>query len=342
MQGHERNGRGMVVTCTTCRALVVLVCVLLVTALAAEAQQAGKVFQVGYLGNSTPSLESALVEGFRQGLREKGYREGQNIVLHYRWAEGRIEAMPSLAAELVRLKVDVIVTSGTQAGLAAKRATTTIPIVLAAAGDAVGAGLVPSLARPGGNVTGLSTLLQELEGKRLEVLREIVPKANRVAVLMNPANPFTALAYKEMRTAAETLRITLQPAEVRVAEDFERVFAAIRKANPDALVVIADRPVLFSHRAQIVSFAAQQRLPAMYPYREFVEEGGLVVYGPNFVEMFRRAATYVDKILKGAKPADLPMEQSTSFEMVINLKTAKALGLTIPETLLATADEVIQ
>jgi putative tryptophan/tyrosine transport system substrate-binding protein len=201
---------------------------------------------------------------------------------------------------------------------------------------------VSSLARPGGNVTGLSTLYPDLEGKRLEVLREIVPRANRIAVLMNPANPFTALAWKETRIAAEALHITLQPAEVRVAEDFERVFAAIAKANPDALVVIADRPFLISHRARIVSFAAQHRLPAMYPYREFVEEGGLVVYGPNFVEMFRRAATYVDKILKGAKPADLPVEQPTKFELVINLKTAKALGLTIPRSLLSVADQVIQ
>jgi putative ABC transport system substrate-binding protein len=310
--------------------------------LTADAQQAGKVFQVGYLGNSTPALESALVDGFRRGLRENGYVEGQNIVLHYRWAEGRIDAMPGLAAELVRNKVDVIVTSGTPGGLAAKSATMTIPIVLAAAGDAVGAGLVSSLARPGGNVTGLSTLYPDLEGKRLEVLREIVPKANRVAVLMNPANPFTALAWKETRSAAVGLRMTLLPAEVRAAEDFERVFAAIVKANPDALVVIADRPFLISHRARIVSFAAQRRLPAMYPYREFVEEGGLVVYGPNFVEMFRRAATYVDKILRGAQPADLPVEQPSKFELVINLRTAKALGLTIPRSLLSVADQVIQ
>jgi putative ABC transport system substrate-binding protein len=322
--------------------LAALTLSLLAAPLAPAAQPAAKVFQIGYLGNSTPSLEFALVDGFRRGLREKGYVEGQNSVLHYRWAEGRADAMPSLAADLVRLKVDVIVTSGTPAGLAVKRATTTIPIVLAAAGDAVAAGLVPSLARPGGNITGLSTLYADLEGKRLEVLREIVPKANRIAVLMNPANPFTALAYKEMRTAAGALHITLQPAEVRVAEDFERVFAAIARAHPDALVVIADRPFLISHRARIVSFAAQHRLPAMYPYREFVEEGGLVVYGPNFVEMFRRAAAYVDKILKGAKPADLPMEQSTSFELVINLKTAKALGLTMPRSLLTLADEVIQ
>ncbi len=304
-------------------------------------QPAGKVFQIGYLGNSTPSLESALVEGFRQGLRENGYLEGQNIVLHYRWAEGRIEPLPRLAAELVRLKVDVIVTSGTPAGLAAKRATTTIPVVLASTGDPIGAGLVSSLARPGGNITGLSPLYPELEGKRLQLLKEIVPRLNRAAVLMNPANPFTALAWKETRTAAEALRITLLPAEARVADDFERVFAAITKAKPDAMVVIADR-LLLSHRARIVSFAAQHRLPAIYSFREFVEEGGLAVFGPNYVEMFRRAATYVDKILKGTKPADLPVERPMTFELLINLKTARALGLTIPQSVLIRAGEVIQ
>ncbi len=314
---------------------------LLLSPLPAEAQQPGKVFQIGYLGNSTPSLESALVEGFRQGLREHSYVEGQNIILHFRWAEGRIEPLPNLAAELVRLKVDVIVTSGTPAGLAAKRATATIPIVLASAGDAVGAGLVSSLARPGGNVTGLSVLYPELEGKRLEILREIVPRASRIAVLMNPTNPFTAPAWKGTRTAAEALRITLQPAEVRVADDFEGVFAAITKAKPDALIVLADR-VLISHRARIVRFAAQRRLPAIYPFREFVEEGGLVTFGPNFVEMFRRAATYVDKILKGAKPADLPVERPTKFELVVNLTTAKALGLEIPQSIIIRTDEVIR
>ncbi len=322
--------------------IVTLALSVLLAPLAADAQQPGKVFQIGYLGNSTPSLESALVEGFRRGLHEHGYVEGQNIILHYRWAEGRIEPLSSLAAELVQLKVDVIVTSGTPAGLAAKRATTTIPIVVADVGDAIGAGLVLSLARPGGNVTGLSGLTPELEGKRLELLKETVPQLSRIAVLMNPANPFTPLAWKETQTAARALRITLQPAEVRVVDDFERVFAAIRKAKPDAMVVIADRPFLISHRARIVSFAAQQRLPTIYSFREFVEEGGLIVYGPSFVEMFRRAATYVDKILKGAKPADLPVEQPTKFELVINLKTAKALGLTIPQSVLIRADEVIQ
>ncbi len=309
---------------------------------AAEAQKAGKVHQIGYLGNSSPSMEPGLLEGFRQGLREHGYVDGQNIVIHYRWAEGRIDLFPGLAVELVRLKMDVIVTSGTPATLAAKQATMTIPIVMAASGDAVGAGLVQSLARPGGNVTGMSTLYPEMEGKRLQILRELVPRASRVAVLMNPGNPFTAVAWKETRAAGEAARITLLPAEVRTVDQFEAAFAAIAKAKPDALIVVADRPFLFSNRARIVGFAAQQRLPSIYPFREFVDEGGLAAFGANYVEMFRRAAIYVDKILKGAKPADLPLEQPTKVELIINLKTAKMLGLKVPQPLLLRADELIQ
>jgi len=308
----------------------------------AHGQKAGKVRQIGYLGNSSPSMESALLEGFRQGLREHGYVEGQSIVVHYRWAEGKIDLLPGLAVELVRLKVDLIVTSGTPATLAAKQATTTIPIVMAASGDAVGSGLVASLARPGGNVTGMSTVYPEMEGKRLEILRELVPRVTRVAVLMNPSNPFTALAWKETRAAAETARVTVLPAEVRAADQFEAAFAAIAKGKPDALIVIADRPFLISHRARIVAFAAQQRLPSMYPYREFVDEGGLAAFGANYVEMFRRSAIYVDKILKGAKPADLPVEQPTKVELIINLKTAQTLGLKVPPPLLLRADALIQ
>jgi putative ABC transport system substrate-binding protein len=307
--------------------------------LAAGAQQAGNVFQIGYLGNSTPSIEASLVEAFRQGLRENGYVEGKDVVVHYRWADGRIDTFPVLAAELVRLKVDVIVASGTPGSLAAQRATKTIPIVVAAVGDAVGVGLVPSLARPGGNVTGLSALTSELEG--LQVLRELVPKVGRLSVLMNPANPFTALAWKETQVAGAKLGLMLHPAEVRTVDAFEGVFAAIVKTRPDALVVIADR-LLLSNRNRIVAFAAQHRVPAMYPFREFVDEGGLVVYGPNFADMFRRAGRYIDRILKGTNPGDLPMEQPTKFELVINMRTAKALGLTIPPSLLLRADEVIQ
>jgi putative ABC transport system substrate-binding protein len=250
--------------------------------------------------------------------------------------------LPSLAAQLVQLKVDVIVTAGTPGGLAAKSATTTIPIVLAALGDAVGAGLVSSLAHPGGNVTGLSALSPEVEGKRLQLLKEMLPRLSRVAVLMNPANPVTPLIWKQTQAAAMSARVTVQAVEVRAADAFERAFALITKAKPDAMIVIADRPFLISHRARIVSFAARSRLPAVYTFREFVQEGGLAVYGPNFPDMFRRAATYVDKILKGANPANLPVEQPTKFELVINLKTAKALGLTIPPSLLGRADEVIQ
>jgi putative ABC transport system substrate-binding protein len=316
--------------------------VLLAAPLAAEAQPAGKIFQIGYLGNSTPSVEATLIEAFRQGLRENGYVEGKNVVVHYRWAEGRIETFPALAAELVRLKVDVIVASGTPASLAAQQATKTIPIVVAAVGDAVKVGLVPSLARPGGNVTGLSTLYPDLEGKRLEMLRELVPKARRVSVLMNPANPFTAVAWKETQAAGARLRLTLLPAEVKTVDGFEGVFADIVKTKPDALVVIADRPFLISNRKRIVAFAAQHRLPAMYPFREFVDEGGLIVYAPNFADMFRRAGRYIDRILKGTNPGDMPMEQPTRFELVINGKSAKALGLTIPPSLLQRADEVIE
>ena len=310
--------------------------------LTATAQPTGKVFQIGYLGNSTPSVEAAHVEGFRQGLSENGYVECKNVVVHYRWADGRIDSFPVLAAELVRLKVDVIVASGTPGTLAAQRATKTIPIVVAAVGDAVAVGLVPSLARPGGNVTGLSALNPDLEGKRLELLTELVPKVQRVSVLMNPANPFTAVAWKEAQAAGPKLGLTLHPADVRTVEAFEGVFAAIVKTRPEALLVIADRPFLISNRKRIVAFAAQHRLPAMYPFREFVDEGGLVVYGPNFADLFRRTGRYIDRILKGTNPGDLPMEQPTRFELVINAKTAKTLGLTIPPSLMLRADRVIE
>ncbi len=309
--------------------------------LAATAQPTGKVFQIGYLGNSTPSVEAALVEGFRQGLRENGYVEGKNVIVHYQWADGRMDAFPVLAAELVRLKVDVIVASGTPGSLAAQRATKTIPIVVAAVGDAVAVGLVPSLARPGGNVTGLSAMAPELEGKRLQMLTELVPKIRRVSVLMNPTNPFTAAVWKETQAAGAKLGLTLHAAEVQTVDAFEGVFAAIVKTKPDALVVIPER-LFLSHRKRIVAFAAQHRLPAMYSFPEFVDEGGLVVYGPNFVDMFRRAGWYVDRILKGTNPGDLPMEQPTRFTLVINSKTAKTLGLTISPSLLLRADKIIE
>jgi len=324
--------------------LIGLVLALLFTLapLSADAQQAGKVHRIGYLGPSSPSLESHLVEAFRQRLRDLGYIEGQNINIDYRWAEGQDDRFPDLAAEVVRLKPDVIVTTGTPGTLAAMRATKTIPIVMTSSGDAVLAGLVASLARPGGNVTGLTILAPELEGKRMELLKEAVPRLSRVAVLWNPANPAVAIFLKQTQIAAEALRLTPQPVVgVRRVDDFEHAFATIASAHPHALVVIVDR-LLLAHRKRIVDFAANRRLPAMYGYRDYVDAGGLMSYAPSNIELFRGAAVYIDQILKGAKPADLPVEQPTKFELVINLKTAKALGLTIPPSILVRADEIIQ
>jgi putative ABC transport system substrate-binding protein len=314
---------------------------LLAAPLAAEAQQAAKVPRVGFLGNSTAALEANLVGPFREGLRELGYVEGQNILIEYRWAEGKYERFPALIAELIALKVDVIVTAGTPAALAVRKATTSIPLVMAAVGDPISVGLVASLARPGGNSTGLTAIAPELEGKRLELLREVVPKLSHIAVLWNPDNPFHAGSLKEARAAAQVLGIKLQPLGVRVSEDFPAAFAAILRERPGALLVLADR--LFLHnRARIVDFEAKHRLPGVYAYRELVEAGGLMSYGPSYAGMHRRAAYYVDKILKGAKPADLPVEQPTKFELMINLKAAKGLGLKIPPSVLQRADQIIQ
>jgi putative ABC transport system substrate-binding protein len=317
--------------------------VLLAAPLAASAQQTRKVYRIGYLGNSPPNTPeiSRLHEAFRQGLRERGWVEGRNAVIEWRFAEGRMERFPDLAADLVRLKVDLIVTLGGPAARAAKQATTTIPIVAVAVSDPVGQGFVASLARPGGNVTGLATLFPELAVKRLGLLKEALPRVSRVAVLWNAANPGNVIILRGVQAAAQTLRVTLQPREVRGPDDFEAAFAKMRRERPDALMILDD-PLLFQYRASIVDFAAKRRLPAMHPSRESVEAGGLIAYSVNLAELYRRAAEYVDKILKGAKPADLPVEQPTKFELVINLKTAKALGLTIPQSLLGRADEVIQ
>ena len=315
---------------------------LLIAARGPYAQQARKMPQIGYVGNSTLALEAALVEGFRQGLRERGYIEGKNIFIHYRWAEGKTDALPTLISELLALKVDVLVTSGTAAAVAAKKATMTTPVVLASAGDAVGTGLVASLAHPGGNITGISNLYTTLEGKRIEILRDLLPQIRRIAFLMSPANPLTPLILKSARTAAEPLQVSVEPYDVRAEAEFDGVFAAIAKARPDAMAVQGDRVLMLFNRARIVQFAAKSRLPTMYGMPEFVAEGGLVYYGPDTVDMFRSAAIYVDKILSGAKPADLPLEQPTKFEFVINLNSAKALGLTIPQSLLLRADKVIQ
>jgi len=315
--------------------------VLLALPPAARAQQAGKVYRVGFLGNATPALEANLVGPFREGLRDLGYVEGRNILIEYRWAEGKYERFPALIAELIALKVDVIVTAGTPAALAVKKTAPSIPLVMAAVGDPVGTGLVADLGRPGGNATGLSAIAPELEGKRLELVREVVPKLSHIAVLWNPDNPLHAGSLKETRAAAQVLGIKVQLLGIRTSEEFQAAFAAIVKERPGALLVLADRLFLY-HRARIVDFEAKHRLPGVYAYRELVEAGGLMSFGPSYAGLHRRAAYYVDKILKGAKPADLPVEQPTKFELLINLKTAKALGLKIPQSLLVRADELIQ
>jgi putative ABC transport system substrate-binding protein len=316
---------------------------LLAAPLAAGAQPAGKVYRIGYISNSPPNTpeSSRLHEAFRQGLRERGWVEGRNAVIEWRFAEGKMERFPDLAADLVRLKVDLIVTLGGPAARAAKQATTTIPIVAVAVSDPVGQGFVGSLARPGGNVTGLATLFPELAVKRLGLLTEILPGVSRVAVLWNAANPGNVIILRGVQAAARTLGVTLQSREVRGPDDFEAAFAKMSRERPDALMILDD-PLLFQYRASIVDFAAKKRLPTMHPFRESVEAGGLIAYSVNLAELNRRAAEYVDKILKGADPAELPIEQPTEFELVINLKTAKALGLTIPPSLLQRADQVIE
>jgi len=321
--------------------VVLLALSVLSVPLAADAQQTGRTVTIGYLGNSSLALESNFVEAFRKGLRQLGYVEGRNLIIKFEWAEGHQERHPALARELVRLTPDVILTAGTPGTLAAKQATQSIPIVTAIAGDAVATGLVAGLAKPGGNVTGLSTLAPELDGKRLELLKEAVPKLSQVAVLQNPANPFTTIAWKAMQPAAAALGVKLQPVDASSPNDLDRALAKIKAAPADGLVLIVDR-FLASYRASIVQFVATNRLPGMFPYPEFAQEGGLISYGPDYADMFRRAATYVDKILKGAKPGDLPIEQPTKFEMIINLKAAKAMGLTIPQSVLIRADEVVQ
>ena len=307
----------------------------------AATQQPAKVPRIGFLWSSGRTATPKNEEAFRQGLRGLGYVEGQNIALENRWAEGRFDRLPALAGELVRVRVDLIVTAGTPAARAAKETTTTIPIVAVAVGDPVGTGLVASLARPGANLTGLSDITVDLSAKRLELLKEVVPTASRVAVLWNPAHPTNPLQLRETQVAAQALGMRLQSLEVRGSDELERTFAAMRRERPGALVVLSD-PFMLLHRGRLADLAAKNRLPAMYPWREHAEAGGLMAYGPNLPDLFRRAATYVDKILKGAKPADLPVEQPTRFELVINLKTAKALGLTFPPSVLIRAEHVIQ
>jgi putative ABC transport system substrate-binding protein len=311
----------------------------------ADAQQPTKIARIGYL--TTADVATAphhLREAFLQGLRDLGYVEGRNLVIEYRSAEGKVERLPDLAAELVALKVDVILAPASVHVLAAKQATRTIPIVFVNSGDPVASGLVNSLARPGGNVTGLSTLIVDLIGKCLEQLPQAVPGVSRVAVLWNPGDG-PGRTEKDMLKRAEVagraLRMRLQFVEVQGPADFDRPFSEMVGARAGAVTVLPST-MFFLERRRLVDLAAKNRLPAVYPAREFVDAGGLMSYGPDYADLFRRAATYVDKILKGAKPADLPVEQPTKFELVINLKTAKALGLTIPQSLLQRADEVIQ
>jgi putative ABC transport system substrate-binding protein len=310
---------------------------------AARAQQLpAKIPRIGVLWSTAPSANPQLIEAFRQGLREHGYVEGQNVVVEHRWAEeGRLERLPHFAAELVRLKVDLIVAGAAPAAHAAKQATTTIPIVIANVGEAMESGFVASLARPGGNITGISVFTPQLAAKRLELLKEAVPHLSRIAVLWNATSPTKAIDWRETQIAARVLKLTVQSQEVRGPDDFERAFAAINRDRFDALHVLAD-PLMASQRARIIAFAAKSRLPTIFDQRNNVEDGGLIAYGTNSRDVYRRAAVYIDKILKGAKPADLPVEQPTKFELIINLKTAKTLGLTIPATVLARADEVIE
>jgi ABC-type uncharacterized transport system substrate-binding protein len=316
----------IIVTFATCGAL-------------AQAQQAGKVPRIGFLVASSPSFYSSRIEAFRQGLRDLGYVEGKNIAIEYRFAEGKEDRLRELAAELVRLKVDIIVAAASAA--AAKDATKTIPIVFAAAADPVASGIVASLAQPGGNVTGLTILAPELTGKRLELLKEAFPRVTRVAFLRNPTGINSPIVWKEAEAASQSLGLQLQSLEVRSLDDFERAFEAAKRERAHALTT-APSPLVNTHRARILEFVAKNRLPAIYPGPEIVAAGGRMSYSPDYSEMFRRTALFVHKILNGAKPGDLPVEQPSKFELVINLKTAKQMGLTIPPNVLARADKVIK
>ena len=320
--------------------LSVIAFVLVVGGALAQAQQTGKIPRIAYLVVSL-SVGSARYDAFRQGLRELGYTEGKSIIIEYRSAEGKPDRVPALAAKLVRLKVDVIVTASPIPTRAAKETTSTIPIVMAQDTDPVGNGFVASLARPGGNITGLSTLAPELSGKQIELLKETVPKLSRVAVFGTSTYPGYAQMLKETELAADAYRVKLQNLDVQNLKDIEIAFRTATKGHADAVLVLAT-PVLLSQRRQIADLAVKSRLPAIYPQTEYTEAGGLMYYGANTPDLNRRAASYVDKILKGAKPADLPVEQPTKFEFVINLKTAKQIGLSIPPNVLARADRVIR
>jgi putative ABC transport system substrate-binding protein len=297
--------------------------------------------RIGFMGNSTPALEANLVGPFREGLRKLGYVEGRNLTIEYRWAEGDYTRLPRLVTELAKLNVEVIVTAGTPAAIAVQKSAPNIPLVMVAVGDPVGTGLVKDLAHPGGNSTGLSSIAPDLEGKRIELLQEVAGKPSHIALLMNPSNPFHIAAEKQARIACDALGIKLTDVRVRSSAELAPAFDKITRARPDALSMLADR-VFLHERKKIVQFTAENRLPAVYAYRELVDAGGLMSFGPDYSEMHRRAAVYVDKILRGAKPGDLPIELPSKFELIINLRTAKALGITVPESVLVLADELIR
>jgi len=321
--------------------LSVIAFALVVAGTVAETQQPKKIPRIGFLGASSPSAISARIEAFRLGLRELGYVEGKNIVIEYRYAEGKLDRLPGLAAELVRLGVDVIVLAGPASIRPAKEATSTIPIVMANDADPVGSGVVASLARPGGNITGLSNLAPEISGKRLELLKEIVPRLSRLAIVGTSTTSGTAQVLKEMEPAAGVFKVQLQYLDVLSPKDIETVFRAASKGRADAVLVLQGG-VFNAQRKQIVDLAVRSRLPAIYHAPEWVEDGGLMSYGVSVTDLYRRAATFVDKILRGAKPADLPVEQPKKFEFIINLKAAKQIDLTIPPNVLARADKVIK
>ena len=314
-----------------------LAALLLALGLPAEAQKPAKVPRIGVLSGPTEPG----VEAFRQGLRELGYAEGKSVTIEHRSAEGKLDRLPGLAAELVQLKVDVIVGSGNLAISALKEATQTIPIVIAIAGDPVGSGFIASLAHPGGNITGLTVIAEQLSGKRLELLKEINPKITRVAVFRSATTPIHAVLWKETQDAATPLKIQVFPLDIRGPDDIESGFGTMVREHANAFIVLAE-PVSFTNRKRIVDLAAKNRLTAMYPWNEFADSGGLMAYSPNRDDLWRRSATYVDKILKGRKPADLPVEQPTKFELVINLKAAKQIGVTIPQSVLYQANKVIK
>ena len=324
-----------------CLGLSVIAFVFVVTGVVATAQQPSKVTRLGSLLATSASTEKSRIEAFREGLRELGYVEGKNIVIEWRYAELKFDRLPDLAAELARLKVDIIVTGGSTSTRAAKQVTTTIPIVMAGTADPVGEGFVASLSRPGGNITGLSVLAPEISGKQLELLKEIVPRLSRVAVFWQSTSPANAQMLREVELAAGALGVKLQDLDVLGPNDIESAFRAASKGRADAVLVL-ENAVLTSHRKQLVEIAVKSRLSAIYPQTEYMEAGGLIYYGTNTPDLFRRAAIYVDKILKGAKPAELPVEQPTKFELVVNLKAAKQIGLTIPPNVLARADKVIR